>query len=84
MELNAKAFTFGAVAAFGIAYIVCTLFVLFLPDLTTQLAGWLMHSTSVEIAEITLIGFLAGLIQVIIYTGLTSWFFVFLYNRFKK
>ena len=88
MELNKRKFSLAAASTMGILYAVCATFVALWPDLSLKLLGWTAHLVNVEKfagdVTITFSGFLAGLVQIVIYTYFGAWIFAWLYNRFSK
>ena len=86
MKLNTKKFSLAAALTMAIIYIVCTAFVAVFPELATKILGWMIHLTlGDEVARgqnITAIGFLVSLIQLVFYAYLSAWIFSSLYNKF--
>ncbi len=70
----------------GIIYILCAAFVALWPGLALQLLGWLVHLVNVEKfagdVAISFGGFIAGLLQAVIYTYIGAWLFAWLHNKF--
>lgn len=82
MELDKKGFSLAAAGTFGIVYVICSAFVAIAPEAARQLLGWLAHLVNVGDVKITFGGFLAGLLQVLIYTYIIAWVFAWLHNRY--
>ena len=87
-KLDTNKFSLAATLTMGVIYVVCLVFVLIWPDFALQLLGWLVHLVNVEKfagdVAITLGGFLAGLMQVVIYTYIGAWLVAWLHNKFCK
>lgn len=88
MELNKKEFSLAAAGTMGIVYIICAVFVAIAPNFAIKLFGWLVHLVNVVKfagdVKITVGGFLAGLVQILVYTFIGAWLFAWLHNRFMK
>ncbi len=88
MELDKNKFSMAAAGTMGIVYVVCAVFVALWPDFALQLFGWLVHLVNVDKfagdVRMTALGFVAGLIQVLVYTYVGAWIFAWLHNRFMK
>lgn len=85
MQLNAKKLANAVTLAVGILYIVCTLFVVVAPDAARTIATGMMHIPGLGDAlgevEVTLGGFLLGLIPLLIYSYVGAYLIARLYNR---
>ncbi len=72
----------------GAIYVLCAIFVILWPNFALQLFGWLVHLVNVEKfagdIKVTLVGFIWGLIQVILYTYVGAWLIAWLHNKFCK
>jgi len=88
MELNKNKFAGALAGTFGIIYAVCAIFVALWPDFALQLFGWLVHLVNVDKfagdVAMTFGGFIAGLVQVVVYAYLGGWLFAWLHNRSLK
>lgn len=88
MELKKGKLALAAAATFGVAYVVCAIFVILWPDFSIQLVGWLFHLLNVEQfagdVAITPGAFIGGLVEVIVYSYLVAWLFAWFYNRFNR
>ena len=86
MTLNRQKLALASAATFGVAYIVCAVFVIVAPDFALRLLGWVAHIVNVDKfagdTAITFGGLIAGLIQILVYTYLVAWLFAWFYNRF--
>ncbi|MBI2013158.1 MAG: hypothetical protein HYS88_01790 [Candidatus Colwellbacteria bacterium] len=86
MTLNRQKLALASAATFGVAYVVCVLFVIVAPDLAIRFTGWLFHLLNVEQfagdVAVTAGGFIGGLVQVVVYAYLIAWLFAWFYNRF--
>lgn len=88
MELDKNKFSLAASATMGIVYVVCAVFIWLWPDFALQLFGWLVHLVNVDKfagdVGMTALGFVVGLIQVLVYTYAGARIFAWLHNRFMK
>ena len=88
MKLEVQKFALAAAVTMGAIYAVCAAFVALWPDFALQLFGWLIHLVNVEKfagdVQITVIGFVIGLIQAIVYTYVVMLIFAWLHNKFLK
>ncbi len=88
MKLDIQKFSVAAGITMGALYVVCALFVALWPDFSLQLFGWLMHLVNVDKfagdVQITLVGFIFGLLQAVIYTYIGALIFSWLHNKFLK
>ena len=84
MELNKNKFALAISGTFGVLSVICAAIVLLAPDLAAQLFGYMVHLTNLEPAEITLVGFVIGLAQVLIYSYIGGYLFASLHNQFLK
>lgn len=88
MQLNAKKLANAATLAVGILYVVCTVFVAVAPDAAMAIAAGIMHIPALGDAlgdvEVTLGGFLLGLIPLFIYSYVGAYLVAVLYNRSVK
>ena len=87
-KIDANKFSLAVAATMGIVYVVCAAFVWLWPDFALQLFGWLVHLVNVDKfaddVQITLVGFIVGLLQAAIYTYAGARIFVLLHNKFLK
>lgn len=85
-EINKNGFAMAAGGVMSALYIICAIFVAIWPTFALQLFGWLVHLVNVEKfagdVNLTLGGFVLGLVQVVIYTYIGAWIFAWLHNRF--
>ena len=88
MKLDVNKFSLAAAATMGIVYVVCAAFVTLFPVFSLQLLGWLVHLVNVDKfagdVKITILGFILGLLQVVVYTYVGAWVFAWLHNKFLK
>ena len=88
MQLNATKLANAAAITTLILYVVCTLFVAVAPQFSMTILVGAMHLPSVADAlgevEVTLGGFLLGLIPLVIYTYVGAYLLAILYNRSVK
>lgn len=84
MKFETNKFAIAAAATLGGVYIICALIVLVAPGAAIKLLGWVFHVVNLETivgaATITLAGFLAGLVQILLYAYLIAFVFAYLYN----
>ncbi|MDD3072167.1 MAG: DUF5676 family membrane protein [Candidatus Pacebacteria bacterium] len=87
-QINKKGFALATSGVMGLVYILCAAFVALWPDFSLRLFGWLMHLVNVEKFAgdmgITFGGFLAGLLQAVIYTYIGAYLIAWLHNKFCK
>lgn len=85
-QINKNSFALAAGGVMGGIYVVCSIFVALWPEFALQLLGWLVHLVNVDKfagdMAMTLGGFIAGLIQVIIYSYIGAWLIALLHNKF--
>ena len=81
MKLNTKLFAAYVGAAMGVVYIICAIMVWLAPALATTLMNWVFHTVTIEQRTITPVGFIAGLVQVIIYTYIISALVALSFNK---
>lgn len=87
MKLHAQKFALAATITMGVAYVICTAFTAFNPDLAMRFLGWIIHLTNVNkftSIEVTLGGFIASLAPILVYTYAGTYLFASLYNRFVQ
>ncbi|MEK9173114.1 MAG: DUF5676 family membrane protein [Patescibacteria group bacterium] len=88
MKLNTKKFSLAAAVTMAIIYTICTAFVAAFPEFSTKILGWLIHLTNIdELARgqnITLVGFVVSLVQLVFYSYISAWIFSSLYNKFVE
>src|SRR3989338_8782112 len=87
-KINAGGLAKAAAGIMGLVYVVCAIFVALWPDFALQLLGWLVHLVNVDKfagdVQITAGGFVAGLIQVIVYSYIVAWLVAWMHNKFCK
>ena len=88
MKLDIKKFSLAVAVTMGAIYIICLVFVLLFPSVALQLLGWLVHLVNVDKfagdVQITFLGFVLGLVQVLVYTYLAALLGAWLHNKFMK
>lgn len=88
MQLNAAKLAGAVTAATLILYVVCTLFVALAPEASMAIAAGAMHIPGLGDAlgdiEVTLGGFLLGLIPLLVYAYVGAYLVAVLYNRSIK
>ncbi|MBS3174414.1 hypothetical protein J4440_00875 [Candidatus Woesearchaeota archaeon] len=87
-KLDVNKFSLATAATMGIIYIVCALFVALWPNFALQLFGWLIHLVNVDKfagdVQITFVGVIIGLLQILVYTYVSALIFALLHNKFIK
>jgi len=88
MKLEVQKFSLALSVTMGIIYAVCAIFVTLWPDFSLQLFGWLIHLVNVDKfagdVQITVFGFIIGLLQAMVYTYVGALVFAWLHNKFMK
>ena len=86
MGPNKNKLALAAALTMSIAYLVCVIFVAMAPVFSLRLLGWLTHLVNTDkfAVAITAKGFIAGLLEVFVYTYIVIWVFAALYRRFNK
>ncbi len=88
MKLEVQKFSCALAVTMGIIYAVCAIFVALWPDFSLQLFGWLVHLVNVDKfagdVQITVGGFIIGLLQAMTYTYIGAAVFGWLHNKFMK
>jgi len=88
MKLEVQKFSLALSVTMGIIYAVCAIFVTLWPDFSLQLFGWLIHLVNVDKfagdVQITVFGFIIGLLQAMVYTYIGALVFAWLHNKFMK
>jgi len=87
-QINKNGFALAAGGVMGAIYVVCAIFVALWPNFALQLFGWLVHLVNVEKfagdVAITFGGFLAGLLQAVVYGYIGAWLIAWLHNKFCR
>jgi len=85
-QINKNGFALAAGGVMGVIYVVCAIFVTLWPDFALQLFGWLVHLVNVDKfagdIAITFGGFVAGLLQAVVYSYIGAWLIAWLHNKF--
>lgn len=72
-----KRFAFSAAAAMGIAYLLCTICVIFFPKQSLEVTAALLHVSTLEplvpVVHVTPMNFISGLVVVIAFTFFVTW-----------
>ena len=88
MKLEIQKFSVALAVTMGIIYVICAIFVALWPDFALQLFGWLVHLVNVDKfagdVQMTVLGFVIGLLQAMIYTYVGALVFAWLHNKFMK
>lgn len=81
MKINNKKFAVELSKVSAIVYIVCSIFVALFPKASETLMGSLTHVQTNLVRQVTLGGFVSGLIQVVIYSYVAGMIFAWIFNR---
>lgn len=82
MKLHASKFGLAAAYAVAIVWVVCSVIVYLLPDLSMHASGYMMHADfSAMHWQMHLTGFLVGLIVWSVVAGVLTWLMAAIYNR---
>lgn len=82
MELNANKFAAAAAISTAIIWVICSLLVVSMPDMTMQASGRMMHMDLSETAwNMHATGFVLGLILWTAIVAVSTWVFAIIYNR---
>jgi hypothetical protein len=84
MELDKNKFALAVSGTLGIISVICAAVVSVAPDLAAKIFGSIAHLANIKPAEITLVGFVVGLAQVLVYSYIGGYIFASLHNRFLK
>lgn len=88
MKLDVQKFSLAAALTMGIVYVICVVFVALWPEFALQLFGWLVHLVNVDKfagnVQITALGFIFGLLQILIYTYIGALIFAWMHNKFLR
>ncbi len=81
MPLNSLKFAIAATLTTAIVWIICSVFVLSLPNISMMFTGDMMHMDTQEMMwTLTLAGFIKGLLLWSASVGITAWIFAVIYN----
>ena len=87
-RIDTKGFAKALAGVMGLVYVVCVIFVSLWPTFALQLLGWLAHIVNVDKfagdVAITFGGFLAGLVQVLVYSYIVAWLVAWSHNKFCR
>ncbi len=86
-QINVQGFALSAAGVIGIIYLLCAVFVALWPDLALKLFGSLVHLVNLEKGadvRLTFGGFIAGLLQAVIYTYIGAGLVAWLHNKFCR
>lgn len=88
MKFDTRALALAAASTTGIAYVLCTIFVALFPEASVRILGAMLHLLNLEQfigeANVTLGGFLVGLLPLLLYAYFGAWLLGWLYNRVAK
>ncbi len=81
MKLNEKAFALACAAAFGIVWVVCSIFVMAMPDMMSDMTGNMLHTDWKSMGwHMSIFGVLFGGILWAALAGITGWLIAKIYN----
>lgn len=87
MKFNAQKFALAAAVTAGVLYVICAVFVFLFPDLALKLLGWMVHLMNIDQfvgVQVTVGGFITGLLPILFYSFVGAYLFVWLYNKFTR
>lgn len=88
MNIDQNKFSLAIAGTFGIMYVLCAAIVALAPGVALKLLGWVTHIVNVDKfagdVEITAVGLVIGLVQILVYSYLTTRLFFFLYHWLTK
>lgn len=81
MKLNEKAFAIASAGSFSIVWIVCSLLVMVMPDMMSNMSGKMLHTDWNTMGwHMTLMGVIVGGILWTLLAGITGWLIAKIYN----
>ncbi len=81
MKLNEKAFALACAAAFAIVWVVCSIFVMAMPDMMSDMTGNMLHTDWKSMGwHMSIFGVLFGGILWAALAGITGWLIAKIYN----
>lgn len=82
MNLHACKFGIAAAISSGVAWVICSLLVVLLPNMMMEMSGHMVHMDIGEMGwHLTASGFVIGLIAWMISAGFIGWLLAWIYNR---
>ena len=88
MNIDQNKFSLAIAGTFGVMYVLCVALVALAPAVALKLLGWVTHIVNVDKfagdVEITVVGLIIGLVQILAYSYFAAWLFSFLYNLLTK
>lgn len=88
MKIDQNKFALAIAGTFGVMYALCAALVALAPGVALRLLGWVTHIVNVDKfagdVEITAVGLIIGLVQILAYSYLTARLFSFLYHWLTK
>ena len=82
MKIQENAFAFACAAAFGLAWIVCSLLVIALPDMISTMTGNMLHTDWQGMGwHMSVLGLVIGGILWAFLAGVLGWLIARIYNR---
>lgn len=88
MKIDQNKFALAIAGTFGVMYVLCAALVALAPGVALKLLGWVVHIVNVDKfagdVEITAVGLIIGLVQIVAYSYLTARLFSFLYDWLTK
>ncbi|ABO25119.1 DUF5676 domain-containing protein [Shewanella loihica] len=84
MKLNETAFAFACALAFALIWIVCSLLVVAMPMMMSDMTGHMLHTNWQTMGwQMNFSGFVLGGIVWALVAGLVGWLIAIFYNRFS-
>lgn len=81
MKLRSVKFAIAATVTTAIIWIICSVLVFSLPQMTMMLSGDMMHMNTQDMMwSLTLPGFVKGMILWSVSVGISAWIFAVIYN----
>lgn len=82
MKLHTNKLALTTAIAFSVLWVICSVFIAFIPDLSMSLTGTMFHvNLSSMVWTLTWGGFFIGLIAWAILGGISAWLIAFFYNH---
>jgi len=84
MKLNTNSLAMAAAVTTALLWIICSLIVVLIPDMSMNISGYMMHSDFTDMQwSMNFKGFIVGLIIWSVAAGATGWLLAMFYNKFS-
>ena len=84
MKLNANALAIAAATTTAVLWILCSLIVVLLPEMSMNMSGYMMHTDFADMQwSMNVTGFIVGLIVWSLFVGVAAWLLSVFYNKFS-